>query len=133
MARLSTLLAAGLLGAVLAFPVPGSAATLRQTAPAVTLVLRAQSAWNGVDHPLELDFEATNASTTALDQLSVELSVEAPARSRSLYELSLSSDATPPILAFPFPQPGTLRPGQTRTFGIGPVSLADLAARGAPA
>ena len=86
--------------------------------PSVAMRLLSQPAWTGERRPLNLSFQATNLSTTTLTSLSVELIVLAPARSRSLFELSIASDPTPIIAAYPFPQEGTLEPGLSRTFTI---------------
>src|SRR5438105_3397043 len=94
---------------------PGPAAA--QTTSSVRLTLLSQSAWNEVGRPLQLSFEATNTSGAPLDDLSVELIVEAPATSRSLYELSLTQDFAT-LIATPFPQRGALAPGQSRPFHI---------------
>ena len=92
--------------------------TQGQTAPAVTLRLLAESIWTGPTRPLVLAFSATNESTTAIGTLSVVLSIWAPTRSRSAYELSLKEDATALLLSQPFPQSGSLLPGQTRRFTL---------------
>jgi len=89
-----------------------------QTAPTVSLRLLAESTWTGPTRPLVLSFSATNGSTVAVGTLSVVLSIWAPARSRSLYDLSLKEDATTVLLSLPFPLSGTLLPGQTRTFSL---------------
>jgi hypothetical protein len=137
MRRLPTALLVGFLGVVLVSPVharihaarAAGASLQPQTASAVPLRLASQSPWTSVDHPLELTFQATNLTGSPIEQLSVELSIEAPASSRSLFELSLTTDATPLLVAYPFPQEGTLDPGQERTFTI-EQSLELLAARG---
>lgn len=111
-----------------AFLGAGSPRALAQAASSVELRLLSQSAWNGVGRPLQISFEATNRSAAPLDDLSVEVIVEAPATSRSLYELSLSQDSGP-LIASPFPQKGMLAAGQTRAFSIEqPVD--ELSARG---
>src|SRR5712691_7984516 len=107
---------------------PGSPHAFAQVAPSVQLKLISQSAWNGVGRPLQISFQATNASATALDDLSVELIVGAPATSRSLYELSLTQESVP-LIASPFPQRGTLAPGETRPFRID-QSVNELSTRG---
>jgi hypothetical protein len=96
---------------------PGSPHAFAQVAASVQLRLVSQSAWNGVGRPLHISFYATNATATALDDLSVELIVGAPTTSRSLYELSLTQDSVP-LIASPFPQNGTLAPGETRAFRV---------------
>jgi hypothetical protein len=98
--------------------VAGGPPALAQDQPSVTLTLLSQSAWTGQRRPLDLSFQATNVSSTGLQSLTVQLLVMAPARSRSLYELSIHSDPTPVIAAYPFPQSGTLEPGESRTFRI---------------
>src|SRR2546422_1663043 len=65
-----------------------------QQPPNVGMSLLSQSPWNDPRHPLRLSFRATNLSDTALDSLSVELIIQAAARARSIYELSLKDDAT---------------------------------------
>ena len=129
MRRLPITLLVGLIGGLLAPPPTSFASALAQAGSDVTIKLISQSGWNSIDRPLELTFEATNLSAATLDQLTVELSIYAPARSRSLYELSLSSDATPLIVGYPFPETGTLDPGQTRAFHLGPQTLEVLEAR----
>jgi hypothetical protein len=109
--------------------VPTGPPASAQDQPSVTLTLISQSAWTGARRPLDLSFQATNLSSTALQSLSVELLILAPARSRSLYELSIRSDPTPIISAYPFPQEDTLEPGQSRTFRIR-QEMSQLAARG---
>jgi len=98
------------------------------TTSSVRLRLLSQSAWNQVGRPLQISFEATNTSTVPLDDLSVELIVEAPATSRSLYELSLAEDFAT-LIATPFPQRGALAPEQTRSFRI-EQSVNELSTRG---
>src|SRR5437870_7290663 len=89
-----------------------------QTAPTVTLRLVGQSVWNGPTRPLDISFSATNDSPLPLTSLAVVLSIWTPARSRSVYDLSLKSDVTTVLLSQPFPQKGVLEPGQTRTLAI---------------
>ena len=108
--------ALSLLAAVALAPV--HATPLPQAEPSVALSLVGQSIWNGPKQPLELSFRAANGGTEDLDQLSVALTIFAPARSRSVYELSLTSDYTSPIFTYPFPQEGTLPARATRTFRI---------------
>ena len=100
-----------------------------QDQPSVSMALLSQSAWTGQRRPLQLSFQATNTSQVALDGLSVDVVVLAPARSRSLYELSLRSDATSVITGYPFPQKGTLAPGQSHTFSIKQQDLSVLIQR----
>ncbi len=90
---------------------------MAQDQPVVEIRLVSQSAWNGPRRPLQLAFDATNRGPLPLDDLSVVLSIEVPARSRSEYALSLQSDTTL-LSASLFPQTGSLLPGQTRTFTL---------------
>jgi Family of unknown function (DUF6049) len=138
MRRLSTVLLAAFLGVAVASSSPAGAAspgrggspTLAQTEAGVSLRLVSESPWTAANQPLQITFQATNGTTAAIGGLSVELSIETPARSRSLYELSLTSDAyTPLLVAYPFAQEGTVQPGETRRFTVEqPLDL--LAARG---
>jgi hypothetical protein len=93
-------------------------AAFGQTPPAVTMRLISQSPWNDADHSLAIAFEATNESETSLESLKVVLIIHAPARSRSLYELSLTQDATSVLAAYPYPEDGSLEPGESRTFDV---------------
>jgi hypothetical protein len=83
-----------------------------------TLSLVSQSPWSDASRPLNLTVRATNESATPLESLKVVLIIHAPARSRSVYELSLTEDATSVLLAYPFPQEGVLEPGESREFSI---------------
>jgi Family of unknown function (DUF6049) len=102
---------------------------MAQDEPSLSMTLLSQPAWTGQRRPLDLSFEATNTSSVSLDSLTVELLILAPARSRSLFELSIHSDPTPVIAAYPFPQQGTLEPGERRTFRIG-QAMDQLVVRG---
>jgi Family of unknown function (DUF6049) len=108
-------MAGALAGTALASP---AVAQKEVAAPTVTLRLVSQDAWNSADRPLRLTFDATNVSELPLDALSVELFVQAPVTSRSLYELSVTGDATGTLYGYPFAQGGTLQPGETRRFTI---------------
>ena len=77
--------------------------------------------WNSVGEPiLELEVRARNDGDSALDRLSLGLTLWPPVRSRSAYELSLADDPTAaaPVLAEPRPQDGTLEPGEARVFSL---------------
>jgi hypothetical protein len=104
-----------LLAGVGVLPAPGASA---QPAPMVRLLLVSQSVSNGPNQPLDIRVQATNTQGTALRSLRIELTIDAPARSRTAYELSLRTDATSTILTLPFPQNGELAPDQTREFHI---------------
>lgn len=136
MRRLPALLAL-LLAAVLVLsgsPLPSRPAGAQTGEPEVEalpvqLRLRGQPPWNGPDRPLRLALSATNASSSRLQALSLVLSIQAPVRSRSVYELSLRADATALLDAELYPLPGALEPGQTRVVRLRhPLDL--LAARG---
>lgn len=87
-------------------------------APAVGVRLVSQSVWNGPKRPLSLSVAATNQGSAPLKSLALALTIEAPARSRSVYRLSLRTDATAALLGFAFVEPGELAPGVERTFSI---------------
>ncbi|HEX2089634.1 MAG TPA: DUF6049 family protein [Actinomycetota bacterium] len=123
-----------LMGGVLAVSLFGPA-TFLATPPAfaqepvsVAIQLLSQSNWNGRGRPLVVAIRATNTSDQVMDELSVVLSIHSPARSRSVYELSLRADATSLLSASLFAQRGALDPGQTRTFRLR-QSLVELASR----
>jgi Family of unknown function (DUF6049) len=120
-----------LLAALLPTSPPPAAAQEEQAS--VTLRLRGQSAWAGPRRALNLSFSATNNTDAPLQDLSAVLRIQSPARSRSLYELSLEEDeATPLIDASSFPLTGTIDPGQTRTFKLrDPLDLLELRAESA--
>ena len=99
-----------------------------QAQAAATLQLVSQSHWNAASRPLALAIRATNTSDQPLTGLSVVLSIQAPPRSRSVYELSLRADATSLLSASLFPQRGALEPGQSRTFQVR-QGLGELASR----
>jgi hypothetical protein len=90
---------------------------LAQDQPTVQMRLVAQSPWNGPRKPLQLTFEATNRGDASLDDLSVVLSIEVPARSRSEFALSLREDTTL-LSASLFSQKGVLPAGRTRMFSL---------------
>jgi hypothetical protein len=114
---------------VLAAGWSASLPSLAQGAPQVALTLASQPAWNSPDAPLDLNVQATNRSDTVLGSLTIVLQIWLPATSRSVYELSLKSDATNNLCSYPFVQDGALEPGQTRTFRIR-QALDCVAARG---
>lgn len=113
-----------LLYSVLVTPLPAHA---QQEAVALTLV--SQSVWNGPDRPLNIVFRATNSTDRALDSLSVALTIEAQARSRSHYDLSLRAEATSPIFTYAFAQTGSIPAHGSKSFSIH-QSLELLTARG---
>ncbi|MDQ3792058.1 MAG: hypothetical protein M3341_05330, partial [Actinomycetota bacterium] len=102
--------------------------TLAQETGEIILRLVSQSPWNGRARPLSLAVQATNTSSQVFEDLSVVLSIQAPARSRSVYELSLRADATSLLSAALIPQRGELQPGRARTFRLR-QSVAELASR----
>jgi hypothetical protein len=106
-----------------------SAPARAQARPSVRLRLVSESATVALHRPLRLSFEAANDGPTAIDGLSAELFVMAPATSRSLYAETITSDPTLVVLFFPFTETGALEPGQTRRFSI-TQSMDALDARG---
>ena len=100
-----------------------------QVLPSVVVRLRAETPWVGMGRPLKISVAADNQGVATLANLSIELIVMAPARSRSAYELTVTSDPTPPLLLYSFPQEGTLEPGSTRSFGL-TQAMDSLQARG---
>ncbi|MDP8956344.1 MAG: DUF6049 family protein [Actinomycetota bacterium] len=122
-------LAAGVL-AVSLFCVPTLLAprVFGQEQSVVSMQLRSKSNWNGPGRPLRLAIQATNASDQIMEDLSLVVSIQAPARSRSVYELSLRADATSLLSASFFPQRGVLGPGESRAFQVR-QPLAELASR----
>jgi hypothetical protein len=98
---------------VLAGPVPA-----RAQQGAVTLTMVSQSVWNGPDRPLNIVFRATNTTDQTFDSLSVALTIEARARSRSHYDLSLRAEATSPIFTYAFARAGSIPVGDSKSFSI---------------
>jgi hypothetical protein len=86
--------------------------------PPFLLTLAAQPAWNSPARPLDISVRATNQSATALGSLSIALSIWSPARSRSVYDLSLKADATNLIFGQTFLLNGSLNPGRSRTLRV---------------
>jgi hypothetical protein len=87
-----------------------------QVQTGVVLRMKSQSVWNGPGLPLKVLIRATNETEQTLDHLTVVLTIGGPVRSRSVYEESLTSDPTSQLFAYPFPQTGTLGPGESRVF-----------------
>ncbi len=88
-----------------------------QGADAVALRLVHQTPYNGPDDPVvELTVSAKNEGTTALDALSLFLTIGSAVRSRDVYEASLAGAPSTPIALRPTKLDGTLEPGQERTF-----------------
>ena len=70
-------------------------------------------------HPLRLTVEATNAGPAPVRRLSMSVSLYHPATSRTELRRSLEADpVVAQILVFPLQVPGSLDPGQTRTFVV---------------
>jgi hypothetical protein len=99
--------------AALAVPPVGIASA---QAPDVGIHLVAQSAWNAPDKPLRMTVSVSNRTEIAFEDLSVALTIEAPARSRTVYEESLRAPATSPILTVTTDREGSLGAGGTRRF-----------------
>lgn len=107
----------------------GSRPAAAQDVPLATVSLISQSVWNDPTKPLKITVDVTNRSEAVMDRLSLVLVIHAPARARSIYELSLRADPTPPIFALPFPRRGEILPGEVRRFTL-KQPLDVLAARG---
>jgi hypothetical protein len=101
--------------AALVLPPAGSASA---QAPDVAIHLVSQSAWNAPAKPFRMTVSVTNRTATAFHDLSVALTIEAPARSRTAYEESLRGPATSPILTVTTDREGSLGAGRTRRFDI---------------
>src|SRR2546430_14583657 len=89
-----------------------------QAGSGVVIRLVRQSVWNGPDRPLFVQIRVTNGGQSPLTELNVVLSVQAPARARSVFQLSLQQDATPDLKSDPFPQAGAIAPGASRDFAL---------------
>jgi hypothetical protein len=100
-------------------PTSSRPATAQEEQAPVTLRLVDQSAWAGTRRALDISFSVTNTGEAPMRDLSALIVVRSPARSRSLFELSLEQDgATAQIDATPFPLEGSIEPGETRTFRL---------------
>jgi hypothetical protein len=108
----------GLIGMSWPAQTPALAQTPPPSLPPVTLTLAAQPPWNSAARPLDVSLRATSQSQTALGSLSIALSIWSPARSRSVYELSMRADATNFLFGQTFLLNGSLNPGDTRTFRV---------------
>jgi hypothetical protein len=82
------------------------------------MTLASQPPWNSAGRPLDLSVHAANQSGTPMGSLSIVLSISSPARSRSVYDLSLKADPTSTIFAQSFLLKGSLDPTATRTFRV---------------
>ena len=84
----------------------------------VTMHLVRQSPWNTIEDPnLRISVDATNAGPTALDHLSVDLTIGSPYDSRVEYESSLDEGPTSGFRTS-HPCRGALGSGSTRTCRI---------------
>jgi hypothetical protein len=116
-----------LIGALVPLPA-GPAAAI--DAPAATLTLQQQSPWNGPGRPLKLRLKATNTGGTTLTDLSVAVTVEAPARTRGSYLEAMKSDSTGTTgIGGSFPEAGSIAPQASMTFSLH-QSLKSLVALG---
>jgi hypothetical protein len=88
-------------------------------APAATLTLLQQSAWNGPGRPLDMRLRVTNGGDEPLTDLSITLTVETPTISRGEYSAAMrSTQPRTAVVSFPFPEPGTIAPGAGATFHL---------------
>ena len=96
---------------------PGARA---QAPPPVTLRLVSQTPFTTPKHPtLRVVIDAANDSDQTLADLSVGIQIGEPIRSRTQYQQSMAGAAQPsPLFALPFPQTGTLAPGETRRYTV---------------
>jgi hypothetical protein len=119
--RINRALAAGLLAmAMLVLSVYSDPAARAQQAD-VTLTLLRQTSWTTPQRPtLSVTFEATNAGTVALGELSIGVTIGQPIRARLTYEGSLIAGPGPlPIYGQALtPETGTIEPGASRDFTI---------------
>ena len=101
----------------LLFPGPTAAA---QAPTGVTLTLSAQTPYASPEHPLlHISVHVRNTSDQRFGDLSVEVTVGQPIRSRDQYESSLrEGPGAIPLVARPFPEKGTLDPQRGRTFAV---------------
>ena len=130
MPRRSTLLVLpSLLLALAVLPSLTSIQAAAQAGPAATLTLVSQSIWNGPKRPLDIRIKATNVGPDALEEISLVVTIQARIQARSIYDLSLETDATPEIAATPFGQPGILQPEESRIMHAR-VPLAGLSLAG---
>lgn len=120
-----------LLTALIGALVPLSAGpAAAQGAPAATLTLQQQSAWNGPGRPLKIRLQATNTGGTTLTHLSIAVTIEAPARTRGAYQEAMKSDATGTTgIGGSFPEEGSIPPQASLTFSLR-QSLKSLVALG---
>ncbi|HEY5861206.1 MAG TPA: hypothetical protein VIX62_13070, partial [Actinomycetota bacterium] len=111
------LLASSLVMGACMLPWPGPA--LAQE-PGVTLTLISQTPITTQEEPLlQVTVQATNTGDTALDVLSVGISIGTEIDSRFVYERSLIDGPGPTLnFATARPQEGSLEPGQQRLFDI---------------
>lgn len=109
-------LAALLVGLLVAAPGGRAAA---QTG-AVTLTLLSQPAWNSPTRPLTITLRVVDGTSQPLSGLSFTVTIFSPARSRTLYQESLTADLPSLyVLAAPIvTEAGTIPPGGARTFTI---------------
>jgi Family of unknown function (DUF6049) len=99
-------------------PGPRVTQAAAQAAEGVTIRLAFESTWTAPDRPLVIRVRVTNNGSQPLDGLTTVLTIEARARSRSEYQLSLRQDGTV-IFSYPFQQEGTIEPGGSRNFTLG--------------
>src|SRR5438093_3652681 len=82
----------------------------------VVLTLQRQTPWiTSKDGNLVVEVRAKNQGDTRLDALAVAVALGTSVPTRGEYETSLVSDPAVTTYARPFPQNGSLGPGQTRT------------------
>jgi hypothetical protein len=101
--------------------VPGQSAPSGESPPSprpVGMTLLSQSAWNSPTRPLQIKVRVTNTAGPTLDGIALTLTIGFPARSRSVYEETLTQDPTGALFTTTFFQAGTIATGASRDFAI---------------
>src|SRR5207248_3669552 len=102
--------------ALVAWPGPAGAQPTPAASPTggpVSMSLLFQSAWNSPTRPLAVKVMVTNDGDQPLTAVTLTLSIGFPARSRTVFEESLTSDPTGSLFTQPFFEAGSIRPGQS--------------------
>lgn len=101
-------------------------ASLAQGQPSVTLRSVSQTPWGTPKDPvIDLAVLARNDGESALDELTLGITIGSAVRSRSAYEASLTNGPSLPIDARTIAEAGTLDPGGTRRFRVS-IDLATI-------
>jgi hypothetical protein len=109
--------AAALIVAAALIPLSAGSRHAAAQEPVVSLTLVRQTPWiTPRDAGFEVEVRVRNDGEEPLEELSLAIIVSEATRSRSAYDLSLTSDPTLPIATVAVPLRGELAPGQTRIF-----------------